>query len=182
MSRWDALEALGLSPEDLVELYNNSLDLHTLSNDLGVTVRTLKKHLKSAGIDGPYKYPPKKRKRHISQMAQWIRNNPHVHLPPSVPEICKITGLNRFIVHHYLYRRQDKYLKYVLRKWTLFLKEHKTGHIFQLGEKVIPLPAIVQTYISIDKFTLKIKAQFQLRDGTRRTLHINADYFNKIVK
>ncbi len=139
MGRPNALAALSLSRSDLVELYQESPDIRTLSDDLGVSVKTLKRHLELAGQRPPWKYPPRKTyRRHHGKMDEFLRRNPEVSLPPSVPEIQALTGLSRFTVHQYLYRRQEKFLRWVKEKWNQFLRAHQDGKTFRLGRRSFP--------------------------------------------
>ena len=178
MARPDLLTSLGLTQLDLVELYEQSPAITILARDLGTTVKTLKKHLRLAGLNPPWNYPPRKpTRRHTSLLAAYLRNHRGCILPSSVPEITAATGLNRFVIHQYLYRRQERFLSRVVEDWSQFLFRHQKGMIFTLSRRTLPLHAIKRTYLTVDKFSLVITARFHLRDGSKRIFKIDPTYF-----
>ena len=123
MGRLDFLSRLGLTDEDLIELHDSCVHVKQLAEDLEVTPKTLNKRLKTLIDPKTIKYKPRKTYKKHSAFAEWRRKNPSIILPSNVPALEKLTGLSRYTIHHYLYRRLDEYHAYVKKHFNTFLTD-----------------------------------------------------------
>lgn len=181
MGRPTFLEQYNLSTDDLIELYNDCMHIDQLAEDLEVSKKTLTKHLKNAGITH-LKHRKRKRYKRHSKLAEWVRRHPTETLPSSVPMIQRKTGLSRFTIHHYLYRRREDYYRYVKKHWVKFLKKHRRKKTLEFDTMIIPILAIKKEMLTIDKFSLKITVIFLFKDGTKRKIAFSKEYFDTTVE
>jgi hypothetical protein len=181
MGRPNIYQQLDITPEDLLELHDHCIDVDHLALDLGISKKTLLRHLKTFLTKEEIHYKIRKPYRHTSKFAQWLREHPDVKLPPSVPEIEKLTGLNRFIIHHYLNRRLNKYYKKVKANWTPFLQHHRKGKFLIFQRSHIPVKLIEKVTLTIDKFSLIMDITFILNNEILKTVKITEKYFNQII-
>lgn len=183
MARPSFLEEYDLTYDDLLKLHEDCLHIDQLAEDLNVCRKTLRDHLKKAGLSKKdIKFKPRKHYKKYSQLAEWVRQNPNVRLPNNVPAIQELTGLSRFVIHHYLYRRLEEYYEYVKKNWVTFLKAHRHKKVLVFNEKRIPILAIKKELLTIDKFSLKLTITFIFRDGTRKQVYIPKKYFESVIQ
>ena len=59
--------------------------------------------------------------RRYSVFANWLREHPNVKLPPSMPEIAKVTGIKYNTIKCYLWRKKQQAKK----EFAIWAKQHK---------------------------------------------------------
>lgn len=182
MGRFNFLQKLSLTDDDLIELHNDCLHIDQLVEDLEVSKKTLLKHLKRLIDKSEIKYKPRKDYKKHSAFAEWRRKNPDTVLPSSVPEIQKLTGLSRFTIHHYLYRRLEDYHEFVKTNFSTFLKQHRHRSLLKFQTTQFPIKAIERTGLTINKFSLTMTVTFQLKNHVIKRIHVPEDYFRKTIQ
>lgn len=181
MGRKNFLEALDLTLEDLKDLHDECMHIDQLAEDLEVSKKTLLKHLTTIISKEEVKYKPRKDYKKHSAFAEWRRKNPNVILPSSVPEIQKLTGLSRFTIHHYLYRRLEDYHQYVKDNFSTFLKAHRKRSLLVFKNTKFPIKALKRTGLTINKFSLTMTVTFQLKNHVIKKVVITEKEFKDII-
>jgi len=181
MGRFDFLTNLGLTEEDLIELHDECIHIDQLAKDLEVSKKTLTKRLKGLLDKTEIKYKPRKLYKKHSAFAQWRRKHPDVILPSSVPEIQEITGLSRYTIHHYLYRRLEEYHKFVKDNFNLFLKSHRQKSLLVFDQTKFPIKALKRTGLTINKFSLTMTVTFQLKNHIIKRITVSESEFRDII-
>ena len=176
------LDNLCLTLDDFVEVYKEQKSAKATASLLGVDVTSVRTWLHKAGIEPPYDKKRFKTRKKFSALSKWIEAHPTTQLPNNVSEIAKMTGLSKGTIYHYFYRRREAYLRYVKQTWSIFLSNHRSRKIIELGGKKIPVRAIAQIGLAVEKFYLNLKITFLLKNGIIKVFNVSYDYYTSIVK
>jgi hypothetical protein len=157
MANISALDRVGITLEELVEIYAKKQNLESTAAEVGISEKSVRKYLDLAGVKR-FRGNRKARSRevpiwHYGCMGTWIRHNPTSRLPRSPREIARITGCTVDEVNMYLYRRR-KELRAGLRDLpdlcsVRVVLDDSTGRRY-------PTMALERGYYSLNKYNFLI--------------------------
>lgn len=174
------LEKLGLDTEDLINLYNECLSVDELSDDLGISVRTIRKYLNEMGIKAKA-HATRKPRFENGPFANWLRENPDAVLPQSPKGISELTGLPIPTIKNHLSYRQRKMYDEVAPKATVYIKSFLDGSVLKIGKYTIPVKGLKKIGLTINRYTLKITIRLYMKDGTEFRFTTDKNDFDRRV-
>ena len=93
----------GFSVEDLVSAYKRTKSARAAAQEFGISHNTALRYLSEAGINTSVR---RTKRKHTSDLANWIRENQGIRLPRSVKKLSEMSGIPENTISCYLYRRR----------------------------------------------------------------------------
>ncbi len=164
MGRRTALKTKGITIDDIKKYYIQFGKVGPIARKTGISTRTIRTYLKTAGVELRRGRPKDEGGFHFSKLAKWIRANPKVPLPRKPGDISKLTSIPINDIKTYLFRRRKS-----VRDFVESLPDFKTKNyiLVDTGGRRVPTRAFKFYILSIDKFTLDIRVRAVLNNGKR---------------
>jgi hypothetical protein len=181
MGRAKEIYKRGGSVEEVISLYNSLGTVEKVAANFNLSPRTIRKYLKGAGVE------MKRGRRfgvkvgsvkHHSALIDWIKENPEIELPRSVPEISALTGCSTDVVKSYLKRRRERVLDYVETLPNLL---EKSLLLYDTKGNPIPTKAFEWYIRSVDKYGLDIIIRARLKNGKSYVFRNSLEEWQEIL-
>jgi hypothetical protein len=181
MGRAKEIYKRGGSVEEVISLYNSLGTVEKVAANFNLSPRTIRKYLKGAGVE------MKRGRRfgvkvgsvkHHSALIDWIKENPEIELPRSVPEISALTGCSTDVVKSYLKRRRERVLDYVETLPNLL---EKSLLLYDTKGNPIPTKAFEWYIRSVDKYGLDIIIRARLKNGKSHVFRNSMEEWEEIL-
>jgi len=163
MSRNQLLqEVFQMSYEDLEALYKKLGTINAVAKELSVCRRTVINWMRKGHIKGiKHKHYHTSDKR-LPQLFRWIKEHPNETLPSNLNGIVAKTGLSKKAIAMALHRRRA-HVEATLRKMSPIM--HGKGTIKTTDGKVVPVAAITMYSFHVNRYSLKIYLEGELKNG-----------------
>jgi len=177
MARIAIWKKKGLSPEEIISVYEESTNLPEAASHFSVTEKTLRNWLDSFGYERKRGFPKGQQRYDTSCLAEWIRNNPDTPLPWSPKEAAALTGCSERSVSSYLYRRRE-----ALRSRIEALPDLRlTGKTLKAGGASLPVSEIKSYTILMREHSYRVKMKGTLRSGREFSMITTIDYLESLI-
>jgi hypothetical protein len=153
---------MGMTYDDFAKLYRELSTIEALVERLGVSRRSVINWMRQAGIVGTVHRRHKMKAKRTTALFRWIMEHPGVKLPTTVKGIVRVTSLTRHQVDCALRHRQQQLQRH-LESLTPLMLGHGTFETW--SHVTLPVAAVATYSIEVDKFSLLVTIEGELRNG-----------------